>query len=221
MRGAGALAVWIIALFVILIAVVCPINIHLQRSVEDKILSLNDSKNISAEAIVVLGAKVHEDGHPSLMLKDRLECAYDLYRQGVAKKIICSGDHGQEDYDETGNMKAYLVKKGIRPDDIFEDHAGFSTYDTVYRTKAIFGVNRACYVSQEYHLYRTLYISDELGQESFGVICDRQIYQGQSMRDVRELIARTKDFVKSKAKPHPKYLGEKIDISGSGSQTDD
>lgn len=221
MKGISAAVLWVLVIFLVILAVVVSINMHMNAQVENQIYKISDVKNQDADAIIVLGAKVHEDGRPSLMLKDRLDCAYNLYRLGLAPKIICSGDHGQESYDETGNMKVYLVSKGVSPDDIFEDHAGFATYDTVYRAGYIFGVTRACYVSQKYHLYRTLYISNALDQTSFGVVCDTKRYPNQSMRDMRELMAQVKDFVKARIKPYPKYLGPAIDLQKSGAQTDD
>ena len=104
------------------------------------------------DCILVLGAGVNED-EPSDMLRDRLDTAIELYNTGIAPKILMSGDHGCEDYDEVNVMKNYAIAKGVPSEDIFMDHAGFSTYESLYRAKAVFGAERVVVVSQKYHLY--------------------------------------------------------------------
>lgn len=101
------------------------------------------------------------------------------------------------------------------------DHAGFSTYESLCRAKEVFGAKRIVIVTQEYHLYRALYIAEGLGLEAYGVAADGQTYAGQSMRDFREILARVKDFGTTMLKPEPTYLGEVISISGNGDLTND
>lgn len=173
----------------------------------------------NTDCIVVMGAGIR-DGKPTPMLKDRLLTAIALYKGGAAPKIIMSGDHGREDYDEVGVMKAFAVEKGIPSEDVFTDHAGFSTYDTVYRAKEIFEADNIIIVSQKYHLYRALYISERLGVSAKGVSADLNKYRGQTKREVREILARDKDFFKCLIKPEPVYLGEKIPVLGDGNITD-
>ena len=101
------------------------------------------------------------------------------------------------------------------------DHAGFSTYESMYRAKEIFGVQNMIVVTQRYHMYRALYIAEKMGIESYGVAADQNLYGGQTMRDIRELLAQCKDFFKTMLMPEPTYLGEAIPISGSGDATND
>ena len=112
------------------------------------------------DCILILGAGVRDDGSPTLMLADRLDQGLALYQQGAAPKIIVSGDHGSSGYDEVNTMKAYLVERGIPSEDVFMDHAGFSTYDSLYRARDIFQAQKLIIVTQKYHLYRALYIAD-------------------------------------------------------------
>ena len=177
--------------------------------------------NTQSDCILVLGAGVREDGSVSDMLKDRLDYGIALYKAGAAPKILMSGDHGQEHYDEVNIMKQYAINKGVPSEDIFMDHAGFSTYESMYRAKEIFGAKRIVAVTQKYHMYRALYIAKQLGLEADGVSSDPRVYRGQSMREVRELLARAKDFFVCIVKPEPKYLGDAIPISGSGDATND
>ncbi len=173
-----------------------------------------------ADCVLVLGAGVRPDGTPSPMLEDRLITGLMVYttildKEGSAK-LLMSGDHGREHYDETAAMMNFALDSDIAPEDVFLDHAGFSTYDSLYRAKYVFGAKRVIIVTQKYHLYRALWIADRLGLEAVGVSADRRTYAGQSMREVREYAARTKDLVKSIAKPQSRFLGDPIDLSGDG-----
>ena len=144
-----------IGLFVILAALLG--NAWVIGSTKGLIKKESEVKSSKADCILVLGAGVHKDNSPSLMLRDRLETACRLYEEGAASKIIMSGDHGRKDYDEVQVMKDYAIDKGIPSSDIFMDHAGFSTYESMYRAKAVFQVKNMIVVSQIYHLYRALY----------------------------------------------------------------
>ena len=173
------------------------------------------------DCIIVLGCQVKDNGNPSDMLADRLTRGIELYKQGAAPKIIMSGDHGQKEYDEVNTMKQVAIDADVPSNDIFMDHAGFSTYESVYRAKEIFEADKIIIVSQEYHLYRALYIAKQLGIEAYGVNSDYHTYWGQSNREAREILARCKDFVKTIFKPEPTYLGETIPVSGDGNITND
>ena len=118
-------------------------------------------------------------------------------------------------------MKQYVLERGIPKEDVFLDHAGFSTYESVYRAKAIFQVERAIIVTQKYHLYRALFIAKQLGLETIGISALERRYVGQWGRDVREFLARNKDFFQAMLKPEPTFLGEVIPISGDGRLTHD
>lgn len=172
------------------------------------------------DCILVLGAGVR-NGKPTDMLADRLLTAIDLYNNKVAPKIIMSGDHSKKDYDEVNIMKAFAIEKGVPSSDIFMDHAGFSSYESIYRAKEIFEVKKIVIVTQKYHLYRSLYIANKLGVEAYGVSADLRKYIGQSYREVREILARDKDFVKCIFKPKSTYMGEVIPVNGDGDITND
>lgn len=176
-------------------------------------------KEIKPECIMVLGASVHSDGTPSLMLKDRLDTGIELYKKGVAPKLLMTGDNGQVAYNEVEVMKNYAEEAGVKSEDIFLDHAGFSTYESVYRAKYIFEVNSMVVVTKRYHLYRTLYGCRRMGIDAAGAASDQAQYRGQGYRDVREILARDKDFVKWMIKPDPTFLGDAIPISGTGIKT--
>jgi vancomycin permeability regulator SanA len=118
-------------------------------------------------------------------------------------------------------MKQYAIENGVPSEHVFMDHAGFSTYETVYRAKEIFEADKVIIITQEYHLYRALYIADKLGLEAYGVSADLNKYAGQSMRDFREVLARCKDWAMCIFKPEPTYLGDSIPVNGKGDVTND
>jgi len=211
-----------ISLVVIGLGSILSLDLYVRKTVTEKILTPEEADELeSVDCIIVLGCYVKENGLPSDMLSDRLTRGLELYQLRAAPKIIMSGDHGRLEYDEVNVMKQYAIDSGIPSSDIFMDHAGFSTYDTIYRANAIFGVEKAIIVTQKYHLYRALYIADKLGLEAYGVGSDYYTYVGQQMREFREILARNKDFVKTIFKPEPTYLGKFIPISGDGDITND
>ena len=186
------------------------------HEISDDAEVLADLKEFNADCILVLGAGLKPDGTPNHMLQDRLDAAIMLYNAGVASKVLLSGDNGQEEYDEVNAMKAYMLDAGIPLENIFMDHAGFSTYETMYRTKEIFAVESAIVITQEYHQYRALYIAKKKGIEVMGVSSDPRSYYGQLYREIREILARDKDFFKVMFDVQPTYLGDVIPISGNG-----
>ena len=191
------------------------------KSSADQIITEEEASSLDADCILVLGAGVTDAGIPSPMLKDRLLQGIALYKNGAADKLLMSGDHGQVDYDEVNVMKQFAVDRGVPSEDIFMDHAGFSTYDSLYRARDIFAAQKIIIVTQRYHLYRALYIADALGLDAYGVASDPRIYQGQTYRQMREILARCKDFLLCLWQPKPALLGDAIPVSGNGDQTND
>lgn len=206
------------AILLIAAGISSAINDYVIAQVEDRIVTDEEARGLGADCILVLGAGLRPDGTPNLMLRDRLDTGIALYKAGAAPKLLLSGDNGQEIYDEVNAMKKYVLDAGIPVEDVFLDHAGFSTYESIYRGKEIFQVQKALIITQQYHQYRALYAAEKLGLEAYGVVSDSMmtIYSGQDLRDRREFLARNKDFFKLLIKPKPTYLGEVIPISGSG-----
>ena len=198
------------------------LNGHVKAVTRDNILTVEEANKLEdIDCIIVLGCLVRDDGTLSDMLRDRLIVGVKLYEAGASPKIIMSGDHGRVDYDEVNAMKQYAIDNGVPSSDVFMDHAGFSTYETIYRAKEVFGADKVLIVTQEYHLYRALYIAKQLGIEAYGVSADLNTYGGQTKRDVREILARCKDFAMCIIKPEPTYVGDSIPINGNGDITND
>lgn len=172
------------------------------------------------DCILVLGCGVHGTT-PSHMLEDRLLQGIELYHAGASPKIIMSGDHGRDHYDEVNVMKNFAVERDVESSDVFMDHAGFSTYESMFRAKEIFQAEKILIVTQKYHLYRAIYNARALGLDAYGVASDPRAYSGQIFRSIREVLARNKDFFYSIIKPEPTYLGEAIPVNGNGDLTND
>lgn len=214
----------VLVLCVCLLVVGAPslINSSVKSNADERIISSEEAAKLEdVDCILVLGCLVKDDGKPSDMLNDRLKRGVELYDLGAAPKLLMSGDHGREDYDEVATMKQYAIDAGIASENVFMDHAGFSTYESIFRAKEIFQADKILIVSQEYHLYRALYIAEKLGVEAYGVSADYRNYVGQSMRNFREMLARIKDWGSCIFKPDPTYLGEIIPIFGDGNLTND
>ena len=195
------------------------INIWMISSTKDRIYEIEALDDADYDCILVLGAGVRDDGSPSHMLEDRLLTGVDLFETGCSNTILMSGDHGRVEYDEVNTMKNFAIDKGVPEDRIFMDHAGFSTYDSLYRVKEIFGAKKVVIVTQKYHLYRALAIADSLGLEAVGVPADLRSYYGQFTREVREVAARVKDYFYIVFKPEPVVLGDQISFADSGDVT--
>ena len=198
------------------------INGYVKKSTADQIITPEKAAELTdIDCILVLGCYVHDSGRPSDMLADRLRRGIELYQSGAAPKLLMSGDHGQKDYNEVKAMKIEAMEEGIPSEDIFMDHAGFSTYESIFRARDVFAADKIIIVTQEYHLYRALHIANALSVEAYGVSADYHTYVGQAYRELREILARNKDFATSILKPEPTYLGDVIPVSGDGNLTND
>lgn len=174
-----------------------------------------NSQDVSQRPVaIVFGAGLTHDGAPTPVLRDRVEAAAELYFAGKVQKLLMSGDNRFVDYNEPGAMRAFALELGVPDEDIVLDYAGRRTYDTCYRAKEIFGVDRAILVTQRFHLPRALLICNGLGLDGVGVSADLRTYRksSQLVWNVRELPATLVAFVETFiTRPLP-VLGDKEPI---------
>ncbi len=199
------------------------LNIYIINYSSQYILTQEEFEEKNVDCVMVLGAGVWGDD-PSHMLEERLNRGIEVYNSDCTNRLLMSGDHGREEYDEVNVMKNFAIECGAIPDEVFMDHAGFSTYESMYRARDVFDVDSLVIVTQKYHLYRAIYDARKLGLEAYGVAADGQYNYAINVRtynNVRESLARCKDFVWCIIQPEPTYLGEIIPISASGNLTDD
>ncbi len=199
--------------------VVMGVDLYVVKTTEKYVLT-PETAGDGYDCILVLGCGVWGNT-PSHMLEDRLRQGIELYKNGASGKMLMSGDHGREEYDEVNVMKDFAADRGVDTDDIFMDHAGFSTYESMYRAKEIFKAEKVLIVTQDYHLYRAIYDARALGIDAYGIASNPREYAGQIYRDIREILARNKDFVYCIIKPEPTYMGDEIPVQGNGNVTND
>lgn len=192
-------------LLIIVIVIPFIINAYVKGSTKSRIRE-NSSEIGEVEAIVILGCEVKDDGTLSFMLKDRLDKGIEVYQKQINCKVIVSGDNREKSNNETNVMKQYMIEHGVSEQDIIMDSAGFSTYDSMYRMKYTFDISKCIVITQKYHLYRAIYIGNQLGIDTYGVASAGDNYAGQMWRDIREFLARNKDFAKCIFKPKSTYL---------------
>ena len=220
----------LLMLIVIAAVLVFGLSAYVTRSVKDEIAGVDtgggiggkeaeECRSIDPQCILVLGCAVWLDNEPSPMLKDRLDTAIALYKSGVAPKLLLSGDNSIVEYSEPDCMLRYTLAQGVPPEDIFLDYAGFSTYESVYRSHAVFRADRMIVVTQKYHLFRALKACEALGIEARGVASNQQKYAGRYYREAREVLARDKDLFKGMIKAKPTFLGDEIPVDGDGTVT--
>lgn len=209
-----------LGLFFSLFIGVFSIHYHVEQSTKESIYTqekLVEQSNNGYQAILILGGGVR-GGYPSPILKERLDTGIFLYKANLAPKILMSGDNGSIHYDEVSVMRAYALEQGVPSEDIFMDYAGFSTYESMYRGQYIFGISKMIIVTQEYHLYRAIYIAKSMDIDVVGVSATKNILSGHRARLIREVMAQNKDFFNTKLKPKPTFLGEKISLDQSADE---
>lgn len=200
------------------------INIYIMVYANQYIYDIDQVPEGEYQAIMTLGAKVSASGELSYGLEDRMEYAVLLYQEGYADKLLLSGDHGRVEYDEVNAMKAYAVSSGVPNEDIFLDHAGFDTYDSMIRAKEVFECDNIIVVTQSFHIYRAIYIARKSGIDAIGVRSDQTNFVTRIVvrNRVREFLARVKAFIEVEiTHPDPVYLGDVIPITGDGTATHD
>ena len=172
--------------------------------------------------VLVLGSQIHRT-KLSPVLQDRVEAGISLMESAKGKKFLLSGDHGQKYYDEVNAMRLYVLANApnIPEEDIFMDHAGFSTWDSMYRARDVFEVKDLIIVTQEFHISRAVCIARSLGLDAVGYSVDQERFSGKSLQfwRIREYFARVKAFFSIVFKPKPRYLGDIIPITGDGRAT--
>ncbi|HET7455346.1 MAG TPA: ElyC/SanA/YdcF family protein [Solirubrobacterales bacterium] len=199
------------ALALVLGLLVAAANVYVLLEGEDSTSSIVEVPK--TEVAIVPGAWVEPDGEMSAMLAARVEQASRLWRAGTVKKVLVSGDHGSWKYDEPDTMRQALVRDGVPPQDVFEDHAGFDTWATMVRARSIFGVRHAVVVTQGFHMPRALYLADAAGIDATGLTADLQGWGFQGRKsEVREVLSRVKAIADVTLNT-PAMAGPKIPIA--------
>ena len=207
------LFIFVVRGFLLLIAFIIVTNIVFYVGTKKYIY--NDAVGSpDAEVALIPGAAVLKDGALSSVFRDRVDMAIKLYEAKKVSKILVSGDNSTDSHNEVNPVRLYLISKGIPDQDIFLDHAGFDTYSTMYRARDIFGVSSILITTQSFHLPRAVFIARRLGIKAYGVNSD--VGHIFFRNYIREMLANEKAVFNLMFNRKPKYLGEKIPITGDG-----
>ena len=213
----GKCALLLALCIVLMLSLVLTVSFSMVKMTTSAIVTADTLPEEEYDCILVLGAGVRADGSPSDMLRDRVTVAVELY-EATGAPLLMSGDH-TGNYNEVGVMKALAVEMGVPSEDIFLDHEGYSTYESLYRAKKVFGADKILLVTQEYHLHRALYIARELSMDAQGVSADLRPYIKQKQYSLREHLARFKDLFIAAKGNYEGHLDPPVDLNGNGDLT--
>ena len=175
-----------------------------------RVLIQPEEKTDARRAAIVFGAGLRRDGTPTAVLRDRVETAVRLYQDGKVEKILMSGDNRFVEYNEPGSMREYAIALGVPAEDIVLDYAGRRTYDTCFRAKAIFGLDQALLVTQQFHLPRAIYTCRSIGMDIVGVPATGRNYRKTSIIywELREIPATFMSLIENHITHPLPVLGE-------------
>ena len=193
-----SVAVVVLCIALLLALGVIIINAAIVDATSEMVLEISDIDGEEVDCILILGAGLKADGTPNHMLEDRLKVGIEAAMTLGVECILMSGDDSGESYNEPAAMKKYAMDNGVPESQILLDGQGFSTYDSITRALDVYGFDKIIVVTQEYHLYRALHIADRFDIDAVGVSADLRPYSKQILYDVREVLARVKDFFKCK-----------------------
>lgn len=178
-----------------IVVAVFSVSLAIKAKTSEDIVSLEEACDIdNVDHVIILGAGLRPDGSPSDMLADRLKTGVALIKAHPEAKLVLTGDNSGEHYNEVAAMKKFVIELGVSEEKLIEDGQGYSTYESLYRAANTYEVKNAIIVTQEYHLYRAIYIAESMNIEAVGVSADLRSYSRQGARNVREHLARVKDF---------------------------
>ena len=194
------IVLFVAVVIIVSILSVCIVNLVVKGSTAGEIYASPDDITLNGhvDCVIILGAGLQSNGQPSHMLEDRIKVGVEVFNSIDADYILMSGDRSGEYYDEVGAMKKYAINIGVDENVILLDGQGFSTYESISRLKEIYGFDNVVIITQKYHLYRAIYIAEQYDIDAVGVSADLRTYRGQTYRNLREMVARVKDFILTK-----------------------
>ncbi|MCF0142295.1 MAG: YdcF family protein [Parasporobacterium sp.] len=173
------------------------ISEYMRLSRSQYILTSDEAAELQdVDLVMVLGCQVKADGTLSHMLEDRVKMAVELYKKNPSLMLLMSGDGREIYYNEPDAMEAYAIEHGVPADHIIKDPIGLSTSESAYNAANIYKCKKIIIVTQGYHLPRSIYNAQACGIEAYGVDAAYRDYVGQLKWDIREILARVKDFFK-------------------------
>jgi len=189
------LIISLLCVFLLGAGTVVGINLYIVEYSKPYIITPEEAENLNKDCVIALGAQVLPNKTPCHQLYDRVQIASQIFGKGAAKKLLLSGDARDPiNYDEITAMKGVAAEYGVDEKDILSDPAGLNTYTSMENLKNEFGFSDCIIVTQEYHIYRSVYIARKLGIDAYGVTSDPRGYATIVYNEAREMLARCKAF---------------------------
>jgi SanA protein len=171
-------------------------------------------ENVPAHMVgLVLGCVKQVHGRPNAYFDARVDAADKLYKAHKVRYLLVSGDNSRKGYDETTDLKAALIARGVPADHIYCDYAGFRTLDSVVRAKKVFGQDDCIIISQRFHNQRAIFLARRNGMPG-AVAFDAAHPEGVSgfWITLREVGARVMAVYDALRHAGPRFLGPAIEI---------
>ncbi|MDE7177991.1 MAG: YdcF family protein [Lachnospiraceae bacterium] len=147
--------------------------------------------------IIVLGAQMKPAG-PSIVLRFRLDAAYDYLMENEDTLCVVSGGQGaNEPCSEAQGMYDYLVKKGIAPERILMEDKSTDTSENIAFSAALIGGTdkEVGIVTNNFHVFRGVMLARHAGFENACGIAARSNVYFQPNNLAREFFGVMKDLV--------------------------
>ncbi len=193
-----------------LIIFVLASNLWVVLSTRSKVL--DDQQQLQKGRVALVLGTSHRmiSGVPNPFFANRIATAAELYKNGKVSHFILSGDNRTRYYNEPLEMKKALMKQGVPPSAITLDHAGLRTLDSIVRCKEIFGQSTIIIITQPFHSYRALFISNYYHMDAVALVAQEPTQEIAAQVYLREYVARAKAILDLYILgTEPSHLGEK------------
>jgi SanA protein len=201
-------AILISGIVILLIIISC--NVWVVQSTRDRVY--DDLEKLPQHRVALVLGTSHRlaSGGSNPFFDERMETAAVLYRLGKIDHFILSGDNRTQYYNEPRAMQKALISLGVPDSAITLDYAGLRTLDSVVRSKKIFGQNKITIITQPFHSYRAVFISNYYDIDAVAMAAEEPGLGISFKVLVREYFARTKAVLDLYVlKTDPQFLGEK------------
>lgn len=185
--------IFLILFFLLLIVAA---NVWVVKSTEDFLLTDIGEVDGNSVALVLGTSSRLSNGEVNPFFENRINAAANLYKSGKIIHFILSGDNlSSKYYHEPVEMRKALVKRGVPENAITLDMAGLRTLDSIVRSKEVFGQEKILIITQPFHSYRALFISNFYHINATALAAEEPQNDISFKMKFREYLARTRAVV--------------------------
>lgn len=152
------------------------------------------------DVIIVLGNSINKDKTLPAIAKKRVEKASEIYKKGIAKKVLMSGKWGahinfKPAITEAKAMKNYIVSLGVKPSQVFCEEQSRDTATNLFFTRKLFlepkKWNKIVIVTSDYHMKRVKYLARKIFGPDFEVDFE-EAENGISQQELKQKLKKEK-----------------------------